>query len=109
MARAAQVTSLPVLAAELSRQPSYKDELERRARPAVAAAKLNAEQAGAPWMDRPAEPTIVMERTPLGVRITNTDFGAWLMEFGSINNPPHGILRRAIRAARLRFIPSETT
>jgi hypothetical protein len=36
-------------------------------------------------------------------RVSNTDIAAHLVEFGSVNNPPYAVLRRAARAAGLRL------
>lgn len=37
------------------------------------------------------------------VAVGNTDFAAWWVEVGSVNNPPYAPLRRGVRAAGLRF------
>lgn len=38
-----------------------------------------------------------------GVVVGNEDFASNLVEFGSANNPPYGVLRRAVAAAGLRL------
>lgn len=38
-----------------------------------------------------------------GARLTNTDYGAHLDEFGSAKNPPNAPMRRAVRAAGIRL------
>lgn len=48
-------------------------------------------------------PSIEVQEDAEGVAVVNTDHGAHIDEYGSINNPPYAPLRRAVRAAGLRL------
>lgn len=45
--------------------------------------------------------SFVIEDTPDGTAVGNTDVAGHLIEFGSVNNPAHAPLRRGARAAGL--------
>lgn len=94
----------PQLAEHLQAQPEFRAALRDTVEPARVEADRIARAAGAPWMPRRgARDLIVVDDTPDGVRITNTDHAAHLIEFGSRNNPPHAPLRRGARAAGLNL------
>lgn len=94
----------PTFEAQIEHTPEYLASLAAAAEAARAAAERFATQAGAPWMRRKgARSTVVIDKSPIGVRIVNTDHGGHLMEFGGRNNPPHAPLRRGVRAAGLHL------
>lgn len=94
----------PRVHAELEATPEMLRALAVQAESPRELAERFAKQAGAPWMPRKGTAdTIVIDVTPTGVRIVNTDHAGHLMEWGGKNNPPHASLRRAISAAGLRF------
>lgn len=64
-----------------------------------------ARQARAPWMPR-GGPQIVVGQDGDDIVVENTDYGAHLQEFGSVNNAAHAPLRRGARAAGLRLTDS---
>lgn len=66
-------------------------------------AEAEAEAIGAPWMPRAGHDTIEVGEDEDGVYVANTDHGGHLMEWGSHNNPPHGVLRNAARSAGLNL------
>jgi len=92
------------LDAELMRQPGMRSALLRAGREVAREAERIARAEGEPWMERAdAEGLIVVDETDDGVRVTNTDHGGHLVEWGSKNNPPHAPLRRAVQAVGLPF------
>lgn len=94
----------PRLAEQLRAQPKFQAAMRAVAEPARAAAEQFARAAGGPWMKRKsAKGLIVVDITADGARITNTDHGGHLAEYGSRNNPPHAPLRRGVRAAGLKL------
>lgn len=94
----------PVVDQELEAHPDYLKSLAAAAEAARAAADRFARQSGAPWMRRRgATSTVVIDTSPTGVRLVNTDHAGHLMEWGSQNNPPHAPLRRGVRAAGLHL------
>jgi hypothetical protein len=89
--------------ASMQRDPRYRAYLRARVEAQVVpVVRGMAEQVGAPWMPRGGR-AIVTESDLDGVRVVNTDYGAHLAEWGSVNNPPHAPLRRGVRAAGLRL------
>lgn len=58
---------------------------------------------GGPWMPRKGHEPLEVVRTSDSVYLVNTDHGGHLIEWGSVNNPPHGVLRNAVRAAGMRL------
>lgn len=98
----------PTVEAQLGRTPQYAASLIAAAVPAQRFAQTFAKQVGAPWMPRAgARETIVIDESPSGVRLVNTDHAGHLTEFGSRNNPAHAPLRRGVRAAGLRFLADD--
>jgi hypothetical protein len=87
--------------------PRLDAELELFVAPAVLAAgnavKERAEVEKHSIMRRRGARPIVIETEGDGVRVTNTDHGAHIDEWGSVNSPPYAPLRRAVRAAGLRL------
>jgi hypothetical protein len=94
----------PFFERDISTDEDHLDGLEAAAQKGAERAEMFARAAGAPWMKRAgALRTVVVARLADRVRIVNTDHGGHLMEWGSINNPPHAPLRRGAQAADLRF------
>lgn len=94
----------PRLEQQLRVQPKYRAAMRAVAEPARTAAEGFAQAAGAPWMKRKgAKGLIVVDLTEDGARITNTDHGGHLQEYGSRNNQPHAPLRRGVRAAGMKL------
>lgn len=66
-----------------------------------------------PWMPRPrgkrwsSAIEVVQQDDGKEVLLANTDYAGHLVEWGSKNNPPHAILRRAVRAVGLRLSETE--
>lgn len=54
-------------------------------------------------MPRP-EPVIVVEPTATGARIANTDYGAWIYEYGAKQIPPVAPMRRAAAGEGLNIV-----
>jgi hypothetical protein len=86
----------------LRSQPEYRKALGEAADAVQDHATTFARAAHAPWMKRQSK-TIVTVTTAQTVAVVNTDYAGHLMEWGSKNNPAHAPLRRAVRAAGLRF------
>lgn len=60
--------------------------------------------AGGPWMpNKDGKETIEVVEVDGDVYVSNTDHGGHLIEWGSVNNPPHAPLRRAAMAAGTRL------
>lgn len=93
------------LPAKLMQQPEFRRALLEAVEPARVNAERYARQAGGPWMPRKGGRMIRVGFEGTTIRLTNTDYAAHLIEFGSKNNPPHAVLRRGVRAAGLRFTP----
>jgi hypothetical protein len=97
--------------AELKREPGYRQALKDAAEEVRNNAVVLETAAHGPWMPPQGNPgqTIVLREYSRGgipeVIVTNIDHGGHLIEWGSINNPPHAPLRRAVRAAGLKFVP----
>ena len=89
------------LGKELEAQPQYNSGLAKAAEPAKAAAEKFAPRI---MRRNPQAMQIVVEGRK--VYLGNTDYGAHLAEYGSVNNPPYAPLRRGVRAAGLKFIES---
>lgn len=70
---------------------------------AEAAAAAKAKTPVVSMMPRPGAEPIAVSVDGDEVSLVNTDYGAHLAEFGSINNPPFAPLRRGVRAAGLRL------
>jgi hypothetical protein len=88
--------------AEMRRQPESRQALKEAADVSRVHATRFAEQAHAPWMKRQSK-TMVVVTDAETVALVNTDYAGHLMEWGGRNNPAHAPLRRAVRAAGLRF------
>jgi hypothetical protein len=91
----------PLFEAEVRAQPSYALLMRRAGDRVGRFADRFCQEIEAPWMQRGNEPTIVVVQQGNRVAVLNTDYGGHLMEWGSVNNPPHAPLRRAVRAAGL--------
>jgi hypothetical protein len=87
---------------EIRRQPAHRQALVESADVVRVHASRFAEQAHAPWMKSQSK-TMQVVTDADDVAVVNTDHGGHLMEWGSKNNPAHAPLRRAVRAAGLRF------
>lgn len=87
--------------------PDFEDELREEGgiTPALAAAANVAKARTTPveMMPRGGSEPIEVQVDGDEVALVNTDYGAHLAEWGSINNPPFAPLRRGIRAAGLRL------
>ena len=92
----------PNFAEEMKGQHDHREALRAAAEEVAARASGFAAQAHAPWMKRQAE-TIEVMTDAEGVYVINTDYAGHLLEWGSKNNPPHAILRRAVQASGLNF------
>lgn len=100
---------------QLELRPDFRGAMRTLAQPAADAAEEIARsiprttrrasrRAGRPWMPRKGQRRrIVIQTTPDGVAVVNTDYAAHLMEFGSARNPPHAPLRRGVQSAGLRL------
>jgi secreted PhoX family phosphatase len=83
-------------AAEANSDDEIRENLRGVAQEVADDATRNAEAVGAPWMPRPGHELVeVTEDEDGDVFVVNTDYGAHLQEFGSVNNPVHAPLRRA--------------
>lgn len=89
-------------ARELKRDPRTALAMRAAAELARARAEQLASAAGGPWMPSGGR-QIVVEQIGSHVRLVNTDHAGHLLEWGSVNNPPHAPLRRGVRAAGLRL------
>lgn len=91
----------PTFDAAFRANPRYQAALrltvETRVAPAVRAI---ADQIGEPWMPRGGA-AITVTQDGDEIHINNTDYGAWIAEVGSVNNPAHAPLRRGVRNAGL--------
>ena len=87
---------------EMRRELEHRQALEEAADAVSDSASQFAGQAQAPWMKRQSQ-TIVVSTDGDEVAVVNTDYAGHLMEWGGRNNPAHAPLRRAVRAAGLRF------
>lgn len=83
---------------------TYREGLKAAAEPARAMVERFANKV----MPRPGAEQIVIEDTGDEVLIVNTDYGAFIDEIGSRNNPPNAPLRRGVRAAGLRLEESQS-
>lgn len=92
----------PQFEAEIRQQPECRQALEESADLVRVHASRFAEQAHAPWMKSQSKTIKVVTDTD-DVAVVNTDHAGHLMEWGGRNNPAHAPLRRAVRAAGLRF------
>jgi hypothetical protein len=92
----------PKFAATIRSQPECRKALEQAADAVAGHAATFARVARAPWMKRQSE-TIVVSTDADRVAVVNTDYAGHLMEWGGKHNPAHAPLRRAVRAAGLRF------
>lgn len=54
-------------------------------------------------MPRQRKGSVIVEADARGFRVVNTDHGAHIDEFGSVNSPPYAPLRRGARRAGLRL------
>lgn len=54
-------------------------------------------------MPRQRSGSVVVEADARGIRVVNTDHGAHIDEYGSVNSPPYAPLRRGARRAGLRL------
>jgi hypothetical protein len=95
----------PAFTRQLARQPKLRNAISDAAEEVASRAEAIAEGAGAPWMPRKGSGrrTFVVDKGGDTVRVVNIDHAGHLQEWGSKNNPPHSPLRRAVRAAGLRF------
>lgn len=91
----------PRLREQIERQAAYQAGLAKLAESARDHAARFADAAGAPWMRRGRQDTVVVDKSGDQVRLVNTDYAGHLQEWGGRNNPPHAPLRRGVRAAGL--------
>lgn len=82
---------------ELLEQPDYTAALKKAAEPAASAAESFAHHA----MPRKGRKRVEVAEVDGKVYISNSNYGAHLEEFGSVNNPPYAPLRRGATAAGL--------
>ena len=54
-------------------------------------------------MPRQRRDSVIVEADASGVRVINTDYGAHIDEYGSVNSPPYAPLRRGARRAGFRL------
>lgn len=54
-------------------------------------------------MPRQRKGSVVVEADATGIRVVNTDHGAHIDEYGSVNSPPYASLRRGTRRAGFRL------
>lgn len=54
-------------------------------------------------MPRQRRGSVIVEADARGVRVVNTDHGAHIDEYGSVNSPPYAPLRRGARRAGFRL------
>lgn len=97
----------PGLERALRRDPKVRRAVLERAMQARAHAIHNARTAQAPWMPRKGHDTIELQVERGRLRLVNTDHGGHLMEWGSSQNPPHAVLRRAVRSAGFRLVSKD--
>ena len=85
--------------AQLARQPEHKKFLREQAERVKDSAERESPigETG-DYIDR-----FVIVELPTRMRVTNHDFAWHLVEFGSVNNPPYGPLRKGVRRAGLRL------
>lgn len=88
---------------ELQDQADYNDGLRAVGENVKRTADAIARSVGAPWMPRRGHETIEVGEDVDGVYVANTDHAGHLMEYGSVNNPPHAPLRQGARSAGLRI------
>lgn len=95
----------PAFDTEIRHEPTFRAGIASEARPAQRFANAFAVAIGAGWMPQKGgtPETVTLVQDADGVRLVNTDHGGHLMEWGSVNNPPHAPLRRGARAAGLRL------
>lgn len=96
----------PAFETEVRQQPRFRRLLNDAGKDVAGHANRFAKAAGAPWMRRKAmarNRPIVVDDDGDKVYVVNTDHGGHLLEWGSKNNPPHGPLRRGVRAAGLKL------
>lgn len=88
----------PAFEREIKRDPHYKTGLLDATREVKRNAEIIAQQS----LDTGRYGrSFVIEETHDGYAVGNTDIAAHLQEWGSVNNPPRGTLRRAALAAGL--------
>lgn len=87
--------------AEVKDSDDYREGLRAVAEDIKRHADPAAEAVGAPWMPREGHETIEVGEDADGVYVANTDHAGHLQEWGSVNNPPHAVLRASARAAGL--------
>jgi hypothetical protein len=85
----------PHLIEEIRKMPGY----HASAVSAGKAIQAAAEALSPPRIMRRSPRAFVTEATPDGARVTNTDYGAHIAEYGSVNNPAYAPLRRGTQAA----------
>ena len=88
----------PNLERDLSADDEFQSGLAEAAKPIAAAANRLANRV----MPSQRGPGIEVQRDGREVYVVNTDHGAHLDEWGSINNPPNAPLRRGAREAGAR-------
>lgn len=105
----ARATRSRTLEAEIKATPEYKQVLRDAAGEARKNAIVFEDAARGPWMPprgaRNPGQTIIVRDFARKVVLMNIDHAGHLLEWGSINNPPHAPLRRGVLAAGLRFVP----
>lgn len=94
----------PKLDEELAANPEIREGLKASAEPGRVQAEAFARDAGGPWMPRAGQELVQILEDDTGIYLVNTDYGAHLMEWGSVNNAPHAPLRRGALAAGLRVV-----
>lgn len=96
----------PRLFDELEHSPEHRKGLADAASVARDHAEQFARAAGGPWMPPTGSGTgqmIIVHEVDDEVRLTNLDYAGHLIEWGSVNNPPHAPLRRGVQAGGLRL------
>ena len=93
----------PSFEAEMRKDAALKIAMLDAATEAKAFGNAFSREIHAPWMPRRGRETIEVEQQDDGrtVLLVNTDYAAAITEWGSSFNPPHAVLRRAVRAAGL--------
>ncbi len=87
--------------------PNLHRDLELAIRPALVRAaqavrsRVEAEKHSV--MPRRRSGSVVVDFDPEKVRVVNTDHGAHIDEFGSVNSPAYAPMRRAVKSAGLRL------
>lgn len=88
---------------EIRRDPEIKHAAKGELEDAIPYIRQRVTAAGGAWMPEKGKRQLEVIEVAGETVLTNRDHGGHLMEWGSINNPPHAPMRRGVRAAGLRF------